>query len=185
MALSEWTGSIGAVSNTTVADDFSPGVNSKCRVPYHPLIGVLLFLLILSVFYFKQSLWRCGQLSPYVGMCSLGTPLHRDYNAMGNAAKISPRVPSTCAQNAILSLLITQIIPRRQINVAIDNPLLVSSVSCLNTSSYLWNDVCAADIVSHAANLQSNGCRCYSPLYKFRDGIQVTRIFMYYGGCQG
>jgi len=36
----------------------------------------------------------------------LGTHLHRDRNVMGDAAKISPRVPSTCVQNAILSLLI-------------------------------------------------------------------------------
>jgi len=41
-------------------------------------------------------------------MGSLGTCLHRDFNAMGDAKKISPRVPSTCAQNAILSLLIIQ-----------------------------------------------------------------------------
>ena len=41
-------------------------------------------------------------------MGSLGMPLHRDCNAMGDAAKISPRVPSTCAQNAFLSLLIIQ-----------------------------------------------------------------------------
>jgi len=124
-------------------------------------------------------------------MGSLATRLHRDCNAMSNAAKISPRipstgaqnaivsfqsirdckatgdawnisphVPSTCAQNAILSLLIIHIIPRRQIYVAIDNPLFVPSVSCLTTSSYLWNDVCAADNISQAENLQSNGCRC-------------------------
>jgi len=34
--------------------------------------------------------------------------LHRDCNAMGDAAKISPRVPSTCMQNAIHTLLIVQ-----------------------------------------------------------------------------
>jgi hypothetical protein len=39
-------------------------------------------------------------------MGSLGTRLHRDYNAMGDPTNISPRVPSTCAENAILSLLI-------------------------------------------------------------------------------
>jgi hypothetical protein len=39
-------------------------------------------------------------------MGSLGTRLHRDCNAMGDAAKICPRVPSTCVQNAILTLLI-------------------------------------------------------------------------------
>jgi len=72
---------------------------------------------------------------------------------MGGAAKFSPRVPSTCMQNAILSLLIIHIIPSRQIYVAINNPSLVPSVSCLTTSSYLWNDTCGADNVSHAENL--------------------------------
>jgi hypothetical protein len=149
-------------------------------------------------------------------MGSLGTRLHRDCNAMGDAAKISPRVPSTCAQNAILtlltvwyckamgdavnisphvpstcaqnatlSLLIIHIIPSRQIYVALDNPSLVLSVSCLRISSYLWNYVCAADDVSHAENLQSNGCQCVFHLYKFRDGIQVTRVFRYCGERQG
>src|SRR5882757_2805686 len=109
----------------------------------------------------------------------------QDCKAMGDAAKISPCVPSTCAQNAILSLLIIHIIPRRQIYVAIDNPPFVLSFACLTTSSYLWNDVRAADNISHAENLQSNGCRCFSNLYKFLDGIQVTRVFRYCGERQG
>jgi hypothetical protein len=88
--------------------------------------------------------------------------------AMGDFAKISPRVPSTCAQNATLSLLIIHIIPSHQIYVAIENPSLVPSVSCHTTSSFLWNYVCAADNVSHAENLQSNGWRCIFHLYKFR-----------------
>jgi len=104
---------------------------------------------------------------------------------MGDAAKISPRIPSTCAQNAILSLLIIHIIPSGQIYVAFDNPSLVPSVSCLTTSSYLWNDVRAADNISHAENLQSNGSRCFSHLYKFLDGIQVTQVFRYCGERQG
>jgi len=74
----------------------------------------------------------------------LGTRLYRDYTAMGDAAKISPRVPSTSAQTAILSSLSIHIIPRRQIDVAIDNPSLAPSVSCFTTSRYLWNDVGAA-----------------------------------------
>jgi len=149
-------------------------------------------------------------------MGSLGTRLNRNWNAMGDAANISPRVPSTCAQNAILfslllqhckamgdatkisprvpstctkneilSLLIIHIIPSRQIYMAIDNPSLVPFVSCHSTSSYLWNDVHAADNISHAENLQSNGCQCCSHLYKFPDGIQVTRVFRYCGECQG
>jgi len=71
---------------------------------------------------------------------------------MGDAAKISSHIPSTWAQNAILSLLIIHIIPSRQIYVAIDDASLVPSVSCLTTGNYLWNDVCAADDISHAEN---------------------------------
>jgi hypothetical protein len=89
----------------------------------------------------------------------------RDCKMMGDAAKISPRVPSTCAQNTILSVLIINITPSRKIYVAIDNPLLVPSISCLSTSSYLWNCVRTADDVSHGENLQSNGCRCFSHFY--------------------
>jgi hypothetical protein len=89
-------------------------------------------------------------------MDSLGTHMHLDCNPMGDVAKISPRVPSTCVQNAILSLLIIHIIPSRQIYVAIDNPSLLPSISCLISSSYLWNYVRAADDVSHAKNLQTN-----------------------------
>jgi hypothetical protein len=74
---------------------------------------------------------------------------HRDCNAMGDAANISPGVPSTCAQNAFLSLLVIHIIPSHRIYVAIDNPSLVPSVSCLTTSSYLWNSVRAANNISH------------------------------------
>ena len=238
MTPSEWMRSVRAVRNTPVADYCAPGVNSTRPVPYRPLIAVSPFLLVLLVSYFNRSLWRCGQLLRYIGMGSLGTRLHRDCNVMGDTAKISPRVPSTCAQNAILSLLIIRdckamgdaaktsppvtstsgknailslliirdckvmgnaakissripftcaqnailslliihIIPSHQIYVAIDNPSFVSSVSCLTTSSYLWNDVHVADNISHAENLQSNGCLCFLHLYKFRDRIQVTWV---------
>jgi hypothetical protein len=88
--------------------------------------------------------------------------IFRDCKEMGDAAKISTRVPSTSAQNAILSLQIIHIVPSRQIYVAIQYPSFVPSVSCLTTSSYLWNDVRAADNISHAENLQSNSCRCFS-----------------------
>jgi hypothetical protein len=76
---------------------------------------------------------------------------------MGDAAKISPPIPSNRAQNAILSLLIIHIIPSRQIYVAIDNPTFVPSVSYSTTCSYLWNDVGAADNISHTDNLQTTG----------------------------
>jgi hypothetical protein len=85
-------------------------------------------------------------------MSSFGTGFNRDCNAMGDTAKTTPHVPSTSTQNAILSLLIIHIIPSCQINVAIDNPSLVPSVSCLTTSSYLWNYLRSADDVSHAEN---------------------------------
>jgi hypothetical protein len=104
---------------------------------------------------------------------------------MGDVPKISPCIPSTCAQDAILSLLVIHIIPSGQICVAIDNPKLVPSVSCLTTSSYLWNYVCAADSVSCAENLHNNSCRCISHLHKFRDGIKDTQGFRYCGERQG
>ena len=104
---------------------------------------------------------------------------------MGDAENISVRVPSIWVQNAILSCPIIHIIPSRQINVAIDNPLLIPSVSCPTTSSYLWSYVRAADNMSQTENLQRNACRCFSHLYKFRDQIQVTGVFWYCGERQG
>jgi hypothetical protein len=247
MAPSEWTRSVTAVRDTPVADYSAPGLNTTHHVEYRPPLAVSPFLLTLSVSYFILTLWHCGQLCPYVGMGALGTHLHRDCNAMrdatnisphlpstcaqkailslliirhckamsdtaeisprvpstyvrntmrslpiirdckamGKAATISPRIPSTCAQSAILSLQIIHIIPSRQIYMAIDNPSLVMSVSCLTTSCYLWNYMRAADDVSHAENFQSNGWWCFSHLYKFRDRIQVTRVFRYCGELQG
>jgi len=133
----------------------------------------------------KQHYGGEGQLWPYVGMGSLGTRLHWNCNAMGNAAKTTQRVPSICPQNAILSWLILHIIPSHQISVAIDNPSLIPSVSCLTTSSDLWNYVRAAKNVSHAEYLQSNGCQWFSHLYKFQHGIPVTPVFRYCGERQG
>jgi len=72
---------------------------------------------------------------------------------MGVAAKVSPRVPSTWEQNGIDSLPIIHIIPSQMIYVAIDNPSLVTSGSCLTSTSYLWNDVRAAENISHTENL--------------------------------
>jgi hypothetical protein len=62
MAPSEWTRSIRAVKDTALEVYSASGVNSTHRVPYLPLIAVSPFLLVLLVSYFKQSLWRCGQL---------------------------------------------------------------------------------------------------------------------------
>ena len=104
---------------------------------------------------------------------------------MGDAAKISPHVLSTSAQNAILSSLIIHIIPSRQIYKAVDYPSLIPSITCFTISSHLWNYVRAADNGSHVADLQSNGWRCFSHLNKFRDGIQVTKVFRYCAERQG
>jgi len=101
MAPSEWMRSVRAVRDTPVADYSAPGVNTTRHVAYRPPIAVSPFLLALSVCYFKQTVWRCGQLWPYVGMGSLGTRLHRDCNAIGDAAKISPRVPSTLSSRSV------------------------------------------------------------------------------------
>jgi hypothetical protein len=168
MTPSEWTHSVRAICYTRggilcARHLYSaPVIYTMRRVVYLPLITVPLFRPVLSVSYFKWSLWRCGQLWQYVGIGTLGTHLHRDCNAMGDTAKISPPVPSTCVQNAILSLLIIQIIPSHQINIAIDNPSLVPSITCLSTGTYLWNQVPAANNISHAENFQSNRCRCFS-----------------------
>jgi hypothetical protein len=96
-AASEWTCSVRAIRDTPVVDWTRPGVNTTHRIACRPPIAVSQFLLTLSVSYFKQTLWRCGQLGPYVGLCSLGTRLHQNSNAMGDAAKISPCFPSTSA----------------------------------------------------------------------------------------
>jgi len=135
------------------AAKISPRVPSTCAQ------NAILSLLIIRD---CKAMGDTAKISPPVpSTCArnaiLSLLIIRDCKAMGDAAKISPRVPSTCAQNAILSLLIIHIIPSRQMYVAIDNPLLVPSISCLSTSSYLWNYVRAADDVSHAENLQSNG----------------------------
>jgi len=135
----KWTPLITAVNDTPVADFSVPSVNTTCRIAYRPLIPVEPSPLVLMVSYSEWSLWRCHQLWPYVGMVTLGTRWHRDCNVMGDAAKISPCVPSTCAQNAIFSLPIIHIIPTRKIYLAIDNPSLLQFIICATTSSYLWN----------------------------------------------
>ena len=114
MAPSEWTRSVRAVRDTRVADYSAPGVNTTRRVAYRPPIALLPFLLALSVSCFKQPLWRCGQLWPYVGMGSLGTHLHRDCNAMGDAVKISPRVPSTLSSRSVWRTWDHMILPGRE-----------------------------------------------------------------------
>jgi len=177
IAPSEWMRSVRAVRDTLVADYSTPSVNTMHRIVYCPPITVSPFLFAQSVSYYKRKLWHCDQLWPYIRISLLGMCLDRDWNAMGDIAKISPRVPFNCAQNAILSLLIIHVIPSRQIYVAFNNPSLILSVSCLNAGSFLWNYVHVANNASHTKNLQNNGCRCYSHLYKFQAWIQVTWVF--------
>jgi hypothetical protein len=93
---------------------------------------------------------------------------------MSNDVKSSPYVPSTCVQNGMLYLQFKHIISSRQIYVAIDNPLLVLTVSCLTTSSYIWHSLHTANDITHAEDLQRNCCLCFSHFYTFQDAIQVT-----------
>jgi len=181
----KWTHSVRAIRDTPVRDHSVPDINKMRPVVYCAPIAVSLFFRVQLVTYFKWSPWHCAQLWPYVGMGSLGMRLNRDCNGMGDAAKISPRIPSPCTQNAILPWLFINIIPSCQIYVAIDNPSLVPSVSSLTTGNYLCIYVRGADHVFHAGNLQSSGCQCFPHLYKFRDRIQVTRVFRYWGERQG
>jgi len=101
MGPAEWTHSVRAVRETPVRDHYAPSVKTTHRVTYRPPIAVSRFLLALWVTYFKQTLWRCGQLWPYVGMGSLGTCFHWDCNEMGDAVKISHRVPSTLSSRSV------------------------------------------------------------------------------------
>jgi len=104
---------------------------------------------------------------------------------MGDAAKTSPRIFSTCTHNSNLSLQNTHITPSQQIYGAIHNPSLVPSIACFTTSSNLRNYVLAADNVTYTDKLENSGYHCYSYLYKFQDGIQVTQVSMYGGESLG
>ena len=99
--------------------------------------------------------------------------LYQDQNEMGNAAIISHCVPSSCVYNAMLSTQTFQVIPSRQMYVAIDNPSLIPSFRCLTTSTYWANYLCTAGDVSHVEQLQSNDCQCFSQLNKFQDQFHV------------
>jgi len=96
-----WTRSIRAIRDTPVADCSAPSLKTPRRVTYRPPIAVLPFLLTQSVSDFKHTLWRCGQLWPYIRLGSLGTRLHRYWNAMGDTAKISPHIPSTLSSRNV------------------------------------------------------------------------------------
>ena len=185
MAASEWTRSGLAVRATPEADYSAASMTLTGHIALRPLIAVPPVLHAVSVSDFRRTIWCCGQPWPCVGMGSLGTRLHRDGTAMGYSAIISPCVPCTYAQNAIPSLLLIPIISSRQIYVAIDNPMLVPSITSRTTGGNLCNYMHAADDVSHTENLQSNGCLCYSHLFKFWDNIHVTQVFRYCRPRQG
>jgi hypothetical protein len=57
MALSEWTCSVSAGTDTPLADYSTPSVTTTRRVVYRPPIAVSLSLRIQLVSYFKRSLW--------------------------------------------------------------------------------------------------------------------------------
>jgi len=57
--------------------------------------------------------------------------LYRNCVAIGDAMKVSACISPSCTQNAILSLIIMHIVPSCQISVAVNNPLLDPSISCL------------------------------------------------------
>jgi len=101
IAGSEWMHTVSAVSDTPVADCSAPRVNITCRVAYCFSPAISPFHLALSVSYSKLTLSRCGQLWQYVGMGLLLTPLHRDCNANGETAQISPCVPSTVSSRRV------------------------------------------------------------------------------------
>jgi hypothetical protein len=103
---------------------------------------------------------------------------------MGDTAKISPHIASTCIQNSIPCLLIICISPSHHINVAIDNALVIPSFSFLATS-YVCNYLCIAENDSHTDYLDTTGYGCFSRYYNFRDGMQGIHGFMYRGEHQG
>ena len=71
------------------------------------------YVLALSVSCFKQRVWRCDQLWPYVGTVSLGTRLHWDCNALGDAVTKSPRSPPTLNSRSIRRTWVDMILPGR------------------------------------------------------------------------
>jgi len=95
IALSEWMPFFRASGDNLVQDSSAPCINPTSGVADRPPIAITLCRLVLFVFYCKQTLWRCGQLRPSVGMGSLGTKLYWDCDEMGDNPKLSLHVPST------------------------------------------------------------------------------------------
>ena len=105
---SEWTRSVRAARDTRLAYYSAPGVNTTREVTYRPPIAVSPCLLALSVSYFKQTLWRCGQLRPYVGMGSLCTHSHRDCNASGSTQSRKERVRPKVGKHRVCIFIVWQ-----------------------------------------------------------------------------
>jgi len=114
MAASERMHSIRAVRDTQAGNYSAPDVDTTRRVAFGPPIAISPFVLPLSVSYFKQTIWRCGQLWPYVGLGSLVTRFHRDCKAMHDTAKISPCVPFTLSSRRARRTWEDMILPRRE-----------------------------------------------------------------------
>jgi hypothetical protein len=185
IALLEWTHSDSAIKDTPAATYDTPGIHTRCHVEYCPPIALSPILLPLLVSCFESTLWSGGQVELYIVMGSFCTRFHCDSNVMGDAVKISPRIPSTCTQSLILSLLIVHIDPIHQIYVVDNNSSLARFSSSLTTSQYRWTDVPTAGSISHAEYFLSHGYLCIFLFYKFQDGIHVTLVLRLVGDRKG
>jgi len=77
MAASEWTHFVRVVRATRVVHYSALGANTSRHIAFRPPITVSPCLLALSVSPCKRTLWRCGQLWPYVAIGLLGTSAKR------------------------------------------------------------------------------------------------------------
>jgi len=185
VALSEWTAYFRAIRDTKVAPDPMLGFHTTHHIPYHSMIRAAPFSLTLSVSYVNRAVSHFCQLWPYGRMGSFVMRLHQDCNDMGDAPNTSHSVTSFCTQHPSLTIHLLYLIRRCQINQAINNSPLVTSVFCLSTSSYPLSYVYAAYNVFHTERCQSNRCRCIGHFFPFWDGMQVIRVFWNCCACQG
>jgi len=95
---------------------------------------------------------------------------------IGDTEEISPRGPSTCVQNATLSLMMILIIPSCQIYVAIDNLSVVCSVSCHTTRTYLRNYFRTADDVFHIEKLPATAAVDFLTCTNFEKGSKLPQF---------
>jgi cytochrome c553 len=111
---------------------------------------------------------------------------HQDCHAIGDTAKTSPRVPSIAAHIAILTLIIIQVIPSRQIYVANDNPSLITSdpsvlllvaisrIPCMQLTMFPTLKTCIATGAGafHTSTNFETGCK----LPEFSDIVVRARV---------